>query len=160
MSQFLIILTVFLETGCSSGPDPPEGMPTLHPVKITLLQDGKPVESASVRLVPNGKPSSWYSGGSSDAQGMVAIKTHGQFLGAPAGNYKVTITKIETPTASNSSLENLNQATHQDSSFDLVDPKFGSPAKTPLLIEVAEGSNEKEFELGPPARIKRKGPPG
>ncbi|PQO28844.1 carboxypeptidase-like regulatory domain-containing protein [Blastopirellula marina] len=158
--RLIFLVTLWLPIGCNSGPTPPDNLPTLHPVKLKLLQDGMPLADASVRLVPNGERSSWYSGGTTDADGIVAIKTHGQFLGAPEGSYRVTISKIEMPEAATSTLEDLNKKASQGSTFDLVDPKFGNPAKTTLRLEVAAESNEQEFDLGPAVRTPRKGPPG
>lgn len=145
--------------GCGSAPDRPENMPPLLPVQVKLLQDGTPLAGASVRLVPNGASSSWYTGGTTNDQGIAEVHTHGKFSGAPAGKYKLVVTKFETPSATSSTLENLNQPTSKDATYDLVDPKFGNPSKTTLELEVTEGQADHEFDLGPAVHVKRQGPP-
>ncbi|MEW4456415.1 carboxypeptidase regulatory-like domain-containing protein [Bremerella sp. JC817] len=145
--------------GCSSELPPPENMPELHPVTLTIVQEGTPLELASIRLIPDAAPSPWYSGGSTNASGVSKIRTHGKFNGVPAGTYRVTVTKIEMPQAGSGSLAEMNQTSAQDATYDLVDPQYSNPAKTPLRLEVVAGSNTKEFDLGVPVRVKRKGPP-
>lgn len=145
--------------GCGGGPERPDNMPPLYPVQIKLLQEDAPLAGASVRLVPDGASSSWYTGGTTDDQGIAEVHTHGKFSGAPAGKYKLVVTKFETPSAASTTLENLNQPTSKDATYDLVDPKFGNPAKTTLELEVTESQAEHEFDLGPAVRVKRQGPP-
>lgn len=155
----ITLAVLILGIGCSSEPDRPANMPELHPVTLTVVQGGTPVDLASIRLIPDLHSSPWYSGGSTDESGVVEVRTHGKYLGVPEGTYRVTVTKIEMPETQTGSLSDINQSPKQDSTYDLVDPQFTNPTKTPLRLEVAPGTNAKEFDLGAPVRIKRKGPP-
>ncbi len=45
----LLLLSAPLMTGCT-GQQKPKDLPELYPVKITVIQDGKPLADASVSL--------------------------------------------------------------------------------------------------------------
>ncbi|MEW4562107.1 carboxypeptidase regulatory-like domain-containing protein [Bremerella sp. JC770] len=159
IAKTVVSLILISGIGCRNEPPKPDNMPELHPVSLTIVQEGEPLELASIRLIPQSQPSPWYSGGSTDHNGLVQVHTHGKYFGVPAGTYKVTVTKIEMPAAASGSLENMERRTRQEDTYDLVDPQYSNPTKTPLLLDVVPGSNSQEFDLGAPVRVKRKGPP-
>lgn len=78
----LLTLVVVL-AGCNTGP-------TLHPVAGTVTYNDKPVEGASVVLIPTEGP--LVIGTPTDAAGKFTVMTDGK-PGAPAGTYKVTVNK-------------------------------------------------------------------
>lgn len=136
-------------------------MPELVPVRITLLQGGRPLAGASVRLIPDDANSPWSSGGSTDNSGVATVLTHGEYAGAPAGAYKVTVSKVEMPPPqSGSSLENLDRpaAAADNATYDLVAVEYSSPEKTPLKLEAKAGAGDHKFDLGPAVRIKKAAP--
>ena len=145
-----LVAFVLVLPGCGGEPKP-DGFPKLHPVSLTFVQDGEPLEGASVILVPQ-SDSKWASGGITDAKGIAVLKTHGKFVGVPAGAYKVRIQKQETgevPTSTDSTgLTTYGTAT----SYDVVPPEYFLPDKTPFAIEVVAGKNNFEFDLGKKAR--------
>ena len=146
---FLVVFT--LVSGCHRGPKKPEGLPPLFPLTITLTQDGAPLGSAMVLLVPESGSPRWGSGGFSDAQGKAVIKTHGDFPGAPAGKYKVTVMKQESDT----NFEGQKPAMEGEVvGYYLVDPLYESEQTTTLLVEVGSGTKEATFDVGKPVRIK------
>ena len=160
LASFLLVgVCIVLTAGCQSD-DRPANMPKLYPVSITVKQAGTPVVEASLRLVPENASMPWSCGGSTDKNGVAEIRTLGQYPGAPAGKYKVTVSKIDMSDTSASDLTNLDRpAAKSGDSFDLIPPEYGSPTQTTLLLEVGESSNKQEFDLGPAVRIKRRGPP-
>ncbi len=73
--------------GCG-GPKKPADLPELYPVKITVIQDGQPLEGASVMLNDPSLKIRFVMGGQTDAQGVAEIKTDAQFPGAPGPSYR------------------------------------------------------------------------
>ncbi|GHT09827.1 hypothetical protein FACS1894170_01030 [Planctomycetales bacterium] len=67
-------------------------MPKLYPATLTVLQDGKPLENASVVLINTDATSTWSAGGQTDAKGVVMLQTMGQFKGIPEGTYSYALT--------------------------------------------------------------------
>ena len=78
--------------GCSSENRPP-GMPKLYPASILITQEGQPLEGASVILVCVDESIRWLVSGQTNRDGVARLVTHGQFSGAPAGKFKVCVTK-------------------------------------------------------------------
>lgn len=127
-------------SGCGGGSPKPDGMPELHRITLKITQGGAPLADASVQLVPlDATASRWVSGGSTDESGDVQIKTLGEFSGAPAGKYKVTITK--SISEGDAGDPNDPGATSTQKLFHVVDLKFRAVDTTPAEIEVAAGSN-------------------
>lgn len=155
-----LLAVVFLTTGCQKEDSRPDGMPELHRVSVTILQNGEPLANASIRLIPKEGTSPWSSGGSTDERGVAVLRTHGKFEGVPAGSYKMTVTKIEMPEPQSTEVSPLDTPNADESSFDLVAPEYTYPNQTPLELEVTPGVNEYEpFDLGPAVRIERQAPP-
>ena len=143
---FMLVLS-----GCGGEPKP-EGLPKLHPVSLKFIQEGEPVEGAAVVLVPQ-SDSKWASGGVTDAKGVAVLRTHGKFIGVPAGTYKVRVQKQETEAAPTTT-DSTGLTTYGISkAYDVVNPDYFHPDKTPLAIEVVNGKNNFEpFDLGKKAR--------
>jgi len=135
----------------------PDGFPELYPISIKILQEGKPLEGASVNLVAQDPQLvRWPAGGNTNADGVVELRTYG-YEGAPAGTFKVLVMKTETLGEANSPEE--AQRLMQEGKlgdferFDLVDTRYRDQAQTPLSLEVKAGSNEtQEFDVGAPIR--------
>lgn len=142
----IVVLFSVLAVGCRKVQTPAD-LPELHPVTITVRQDGQPLAAASVALYAEG--SKWTVGGSTDADGVARIRTLAKYTGAPAGTYKVCVVKelVEDP-PSPSGLSTF---------YDLVDQKFKSPKTTPLEITVSKGEGKPHaFDVG--GAIKKKLP--
>jgi len=131
--------------GCGS--DRPADLPELHPLTIEVTQDGKPLEGATVSLYAEG--SKWAVGAGTDATGKAVILTLGEYKGAPAGTYKVCVTKelIET---SGEITDDPMAPPVMTENFDLVDPVYKSPETTTLEVEVVAGENNPPaIDVGP-----------
>jgi hypothetical protein len=152
---FLVLLgCVFGFLGCA---DPkPDGLPNLQPVSLQFTQDGTPCEKASVNLSPQ-DGNRWAVGGSTDANGIVQLKTHGKYQGVPAGKYKIVVTKTERETVGPPPNSVFEQ--QQENIYDLIDPVYSNPEKTPLEIEIVAGKNQfQPFDLGKKIRELTKTP--
>lgn len=146
-------LSVF---GCG-GPKKPADLPELFPCKIKVIQDGQPLEGASVQLNDPASTSRFVVGGVTDDKGVAEVKTDGKFKGAPAGKYKVLISKVfvpeipdevppEDPEARKEYDKKINELNAQQA--DTIDVKFKRPTQTPAEIEVTSGGVEAEFDVG------------
>jgi len=142
--------------GCG-GPKKPADLPELYPVKITVIQDGQPLEGASVMLNDPSLKIRFVMGGQTDAQGVAEIKTDAQFPGAPAGEFKVTVRKTTEPETSDEIAPTdpaeraeweKKQAELANQMADTVDLKFGDMAQTPETITVGPGGAEKTVDVG------------
>ena len=177
MQRTILLLCVFLpfllQTGCGRGPQKPDGLPTLYPVTLQLEQDGKPLAGADV-ILRSDEIGTWSCGGVSDANGIVTVRTHGQFPGAPLGRHKVIVSKLKSNAALDTSqakslaeIKELEAKAVQEQARTnfgattyLVERKFSNPATTPLEIEVVTGKNTFKLDVGPAVEIveKRKSP--
>ena len=140
--SFLVVFIIF--AGCSDTKKP-AGLPALHPCEVTITQDGKPLAGANVVFYGD---QTWAIGGGTDESGIAKIYTHGTFAGAPAGTYKVTITKTVTeggPTEAERNDPSFSGG--GGSTYDLVNPKFRSAGTTSLEVEVQSGKNTKTLDV-------------
>jgi len=155
----LMLAPLFVVLGCA---EPlPEGLPELHPVTLEFTQAGAPLAGASVQLVPVDTSNTWVSGGGTDSSGKVSVQTHGKYDGAPAGKYKVCVTKMETEgEAGGLDPANPNAAASTQKVFTLVDPQYTVQNTTPLEIEITgSGDSFEPFDLGEAVRAEVAAPP-
>ena len=153
--SFLGILLFSLFCGC--GQPRPEGLPDLYPVTLKFTQEGAPCADAFVTLISeSGVP--WTVGGRTDAGGSVTLQTHGRYLGAPAGKYKITVTKTETEFTGPPPKEMGD--VQASNSYSLIDSIYTISATTTLVVEIGTGKNSfPPFDLGKKVRELMK-PPG
>jgi len=120
---------------------PEKTLPDLFPCKITITQGGRPLEDATVQLVPEKDAFDfdfpWYIIGKTDANGTAKIFTHTDHAGAPAGKFKVLVSKID-----------------EESSMRYVKAEYGDLAKTPHSITITRGINEATFDVGEAIRAR------
>lgn len=100
----LISAPILAFCGCGGEKTPPD-MPKLQPTSITIVQEGTPVEGASVQLQKKDDLAyKWFAGGVTDAQGVCVIRTLGKYNGAPEGDFQVVVyktTRTESETRKN-----------------------------------------------------------
>ena len=141
---FLPLIVVLVFTACSGQTKPP-GLPPLFPCEITVTQDGQPLAGANIVFYGG---QTWVVGGGTGNNGVAKIYTQGTFEGAPAGTYKVTVTKTVTeggPTEADRN--NPSYAGDGGTTYDTVDKQFRSVDTTPLEIEVQSGKNAKTLDV-------------
>ena len=161
LSLALLVAFVISIVGCTKE-NRPDGMPPLHPTKITLIQAGKPCADAKISIIPVGGDSRWTSGGTTDASGILEPKTHGKFKGVPEGKYKVTVDKSvgegEPPPPSPIDAESKKKydeyiaAKKTYKLFQVIPDQYRLRDRTPLELEVKAGKNE--IELDVPEEVK------
>ncbi|TWT73042.1 carboxypeptidase-like regulatory domain-containing protein [Allorhodopirellula solitaria] len=120
--------------GCAKE-DRPEGLPELQPTVVKLVQGDAPLANASIRLIPQDSSNRWSTGGTTDENGEATLRTHGKYEGAPLGEYKVTVSKIESD-ASNGDVDDPSGAV-DNKTYQLVDLAYQSEQKTPAKVSVS-----------------------
>jgi len=163
----LLVCFCFCSGGCGKKQNLPDDMPKPFPTVITVIQDEKPLEGASIALIPADASNSWHAGAMTDTTGNASLKTLNQYEGVVPGKYRIIITKRESDKSRFTSPP--DQATDpqgyakfmQDSArekldnYDLIDPKFGKISADTEMIDVVEGKNEKTIDVGKAVRQKR-----
>jgi len=130
-------------TGC--GPARPEGLPKLVSCVLTFqYEDGSPVDNAMVSLAPeNADLRKWSIAGTTDSSGVATISTNADFVGAPAGKYKVVIRKVELlPTDEKDEYGEPVMETRS-----LIAEEFTNAGTTPHSLEVGSSSVTETFNV-------------
>jgi len=160
----LLIATVGI-AGCS-GPSKPADMPPLYPCILRFTQDGEPLVDAAVVLVDVNieTGAKWGPMGRTDESGTAVIYTNAKYKGAPAGKYKIVLSKTETE------LNQLAQPAPDDPNYEkwavqaaravrhtyaLIEKVYTSPHTTTLEIEIqSKKKTEATFAVGKKVRDK------
>ncbi|MCL2348127.1 MAG: carboxypeptidase-like regulatory domain-containing protein [Planctomycetaceae bacterium] len=150
---------LFLSFGCSE--KLPPDLPKLYPTSVIVIQDGKPLEGATVQLLPKDSKSRWAAGGKTDTSGKVEFFTEGHYRGVPEGDYKVTVSKIFTEPSQYGSIrpDGAEAAAAWDKgvaseygklkSYLLVDPVYDSRKTSPLELNVGpKQPKERQIDIG------------
>jgi len=139
---FVSITLLLSLAGCSKS-NRPDGFPPVYPCEITILMNGAPLKGANVSL-SSSLESRWHSGGITDDQGIAVINTY-SFAGAPEGEYKVLVSKYETPPPREDSPDGSGEGPPPK---PLVQEKFRSAETTPHSCTVTKGGqNRFEFAV-------------
>lgn len=137
LAGFIGVLTLTLGVGCGKGPPPIKGKLPVFPVKGRLLMDGQPMAAATIIFNPVRK----YPKGAAlqrpravvDADGNFQVSTYDNDDGAPAGDYKVTLS-WKGP------LEGVNSE-QKDELPEKVPQMFQEARRSLLRVQIKEGEN-------------------
>lgn len=112
-------------TGCGDKETP------VYPVTGKVTVAGKPAVGAQITLVPEKADEPARPIGTTDREGAFKLTSRAKDDGAPAGEYKVTVTL-------------LKQVGNPDDgqTVSLLPAKYGKPELTPLKATVASGPTE------------------
>ena len=154
----LLGILVFI-SGCG-GAKLPDDLPTLHPAQITVTAGGERLDGAAVTLELIGGRGAEIVAGTTDASGVARLYTRGEYVGAPAGKYKVTVNwsiiteTPKTPPTDPERLKRYREAVAEGliSETDVtytpgLDPVYGSLRTTPLEVEIVDGRNNLSVEV-------------
>ena len=158
VSVFFSLLAIALlgTAGCSKN-QRPDGLPPTYPLTITVLQEGKPLEGATVSLVSS--EMTWVIGGVTDAEGKATMVTHGKFDGAPEGTFSVRVQKTiyegrEEYDAAMTSGDTAAAQRVDVKMFQLVEDVYTSK-DTPIKVEVKRDTKTLEVDAGPAVRLQK-----
>ncbi len=144
-------IILLVQSGCSK--PRPDGMPPLVDCTIVLkYSDGKPAEGVTVVLRPVSQGlEKWSSAGKTDSSGKAKIVTYGQYPGAPEGEYKVVLNKVEIVGEANSE-DGTAVQTEPIEYYSLVETDYTTEEKTPLSLTVGKKSVSETFDVGKETR--------
>ena len=151
---------LLLSAGCNKQ-TLPDGMPELFPLTVNVKQGGEP--APDMLLTFNADGLAWGVGAKSDAQGKAVIMTQGQYNGAPAGEYTVTVTNyFVTPSkfgrmpADPRERDEWQKNVDEENApvFLKVAPEYLERDTTPLKITVAKGTPTVDVDLGEKVEIE------
>ncbi len=146
---------VVASSGCNKGPAKPDDLPELTACTITVNYKGAPVEEANVLLSPT-SGNKFSAIGTTDASGKAVMKTDGKYEGVVAGEYRVTVKKMEkvdvnlggTPETPEEMAEYQKEAAKAKAPESLIPKKYSSFTSSGLTVNVAEGTPVDEtFDL-------------
>ena len=142
--------------GC--GEQLPPDLPKLYPTRLIIIQDDKPLEGASVNLLPKNPDSRWAAAGRTDSSGRVEFFTEGRYRGVPEGDYQVTVSKTFTEPSQYDKArpDDIDYATwerlaaqEKRDSYHLVDPVYDSRKSSPLELTVgAKQPKDRQIDVG------------
>lgn len=133
----VLLLVGLIAVGCRRLPPPPDGLPPLYPCKITVTFGGEAIEGVAVTLIPEDPAVKWRSGGRTDANGMVELKTSFAYSGVPEGSFRVGFDKTE---------DSVGKTLEEMMPISLFPVKY-RPERTKETIEVKPEKNEFVFIL-------------
>jgi hypothetical protein len=93
----LLVLFTAALTACSGRNS---GLPQLVPVSGTVTLDQEPLSGAMVAFIPSGNTRGQGATGYTDEQGRYELRAADGREGAPAGEYRVIVTKLVMPDGS------------------------------------------------------------
>jgi hypothetical protein len=159
-SYFFLSVTL-LFSGCGGERLPP-GIPKLYPAVLTVIQDGAPLADADIIMINTNPDVNWPTGGVTDSNGALRLRTLGRYNGAPVGTYIVAVSKVEIPditppdeTSTPAERREYNRLLREieDNTFYLVDPKFGLGA-TELEVEITPSNLRVTVDVSPAVRMR------
>lgn len=139
----LALAAVLLCLGCSKK----SAAPATFPVTGTVTYKGKPVEGASVSLVPS-DPKVRSATGITNADGKFEVSTYYSSnetpLGAMPGEYSVTVSKTSMPMIPEGLTPEQQMAivTKAGPQKDLLPPMYLNPLTTPFKVKVTDTAPE------------------
>ncbi|MDR1268523.1 MAG: carboxypeptidase-like regulatory domain-containing protein [Planctomycetaceae bacterium] len=166
MFRFLFLLIVFI-IGCQYRPSLPPDIPPLTVCKITVMQNGEPVDGASVSLISVTGIENWRTSGMTNENGITVPFTNGLFEGVPQGKYKIVVSKNEreednnipsTPPMGTPGYEEwLKKYSGKTRviTYSLIEKQYSSFSTTPHEIEVSgKKTIETTIDVGKKVREK------
>jgi hypothetical protein len=135
-----IVMCLLLAAGCQ------RTGPKLCPAAGKVELDGQPLANAFVSFTPTGTTPGAGAEAMTDDAGEFELRSRRGGDGAPAGTYKVIISKLVKPDGSDVVID----AEHPPATSggrELLPPEYSSPAKTKLTATIGEGGTPLQFKL-------------
>lgn len=158
-TSFLSLILLGMFVGC--GEKRPPGMPHLYPVSVTVVQEGTPVEGALVTLISEERDlAAWGPGGMTSSNGIASLVTNSKYKGAPAGTFKVVVSKKETekhphpewadlPDGDPKFIQYRNESMKLKT-YEYIELKYGQLVETPLSVTITKDSRVFTLDVGKP----------
>lgn len=140
---FGIYLAAVAWLGCSGG-DPNE--PKQFPVSGTVTLDGKPLAKATVTFTPVGNTRGAGATGKTDQEGRYQLTYLRGKMGAPAGQYRVAISKRVMPDGKDVPDDDKTPPI-ESPARETLPPRYSSEQDSTLSATVPEGGGTLDFAL-------------
>lgn len=132
--------------GCTG--NKPSHIPNLVKCSVKVTHDGSPVDGAKVLFAP--ESGQFSAAGTTDATGVAVMKTEGVYDGAVAGEYRVSVTKMEvvqfdvgpSPTNPKEYAEYEARLKKIPKPKNFLPEKYSSFVKSGLKVSVSAGATE------------------
>lgn len=148
VALFSLALVAVVAIGCGKS-NKPSDMGELGGCVVKVTQDGAPLAGAEVIFHAQDPANQKYTpSGTTNEKGEAQIKTYG-FEGVPAGEYKVTVTKLVIEEGELVVAEDGSETVEGRSEYQAVDAEYRDVNTTPLSIVVTDPMTEvPTFEVG------------
>lgn len=145
---FSTALVAVVALGCVKS-NKPSDMGDLGGCLVKVTQDGAPLEGADVIFHAQDEANKKYTpSGRTNEKGEAKIKTYG-FEGVPAGEYKVTVTKLYIEEGNVVVAEDGSETVEGGSEYQVVDAEFRDVNTTPLSVTITDPMTEVPvFDVG------------
>ncbi len=148
----LFLVSAVSILGC--GQKCPDNFPDIFPCVIRLTQENQPLEGATVVLNSSSPElNRWAVSGISDAEGSVVLKTNGKYIGAPEGEFTVTVTKEEIIYKGGEKIVDGEKIQAKPEKFSLVEQIYNQPETSSLKVKIEKKKNQIELNVGKKVRI-------
>lgn len=155
---WVLLPILLLSPGCGTK-SRPKGLPPLYPTTVEIMQEGAPLEGATVVFYPDGAQLDFLVSGITQPNGKATLVTHGEFKGAPAGKYKVCVTKykhdpVPTRPVTADAVKKWEEEMRKKPpmTYCFVERQYTSQRTTPLEAEIDEKENDITLDIGKAVR--------
>ncbi|MDR1960343.1 MAG: carboxypeptidase-like regulatory domain-containing protein [Planctomycetaceae bacterium] len=152
MKSHPLILFLFCATltGCNRNSPRPDDLPELSLCKITVTQNGVPLQDAEVAIFSKDTSAKYRNAtGTTDTEGIAEMRTYG-FSGVPVGTYKVTVKKTVLEGAKEYVDDYGATQVSGGKDYNFVNRRYLDEKTTDLEIEITAGKNEISVDVGKP----------
>jgi hypothetical protein len=148
VALFSLALVAVVAVGCGKS-NKPSDMGELGGCVVKVTQDGAPLEGADVIFYAQDPENQKYTpSGRTNEKGEAKIKTYG-FEGVPAGEYKVTVTKLVIEEGTLVVEENGAESVERGAEYQVVAAEYRDVNTTPLTVTVTDPMKEVPvFDVG------------
>lgn len=136
---FIVLTLSVIATGCGEKGGARPAPAKTFPVKGTVTYQGKPLPEALVLF--RSKDGKWTASGRTDTDGKYKLTTFNPGDGAPAGEYLVSVTAFESPSAAE------DEEKPAPPPKLLIPAKYRLPETSGLTAVVEQKENEINFDL-------------
>jgi len=165
--SFCALLLLIFVMGCVR--NVPADLPKLYPLTVTVIQDDKPLDEATVQLISKDEGSRWSACGVTDSSGNVTFFTQGKYQGVPAGMYLAVVTKTFTEPSQYAGKQQPVDVDYQEwqrrlgaerlKSYNVIDYRYGAKETTPLeVIAGPDAPKQQQVNIGKSIREEIKPP--
>ncbi len=135
---FAFASAALLFPSCQRLPDRPEDLPELFPVEIVATFGGKPIKDVTVNMTPvDPTLKKWKSGGRTNEEGKVVVKTGFYYEGAPQGEFRLSFQKLE---------ERVGDTLAEMQPLSRIPLKYG-PTRSELTLKVESNKKKTEYRF-------------